>query len=189
MAEFIGPAQNAQPIRSVIDLDKFLNADDVQITGTLARDGVYAEFRTFPTAHDLFGGAFDPAHAGWAAPVPDTWTHHIPADAPSGTYYLNVKGRRTYLGEDIPFSKTVEIQVGSHAAHAARADHRTLHQLPHRSIVARQGQPRECQAGHVRRLPRAARVRARGPDLRAHALHPLALERFDAPLDNAPRVT
>jgi hypothetical protein len=113
MAEFIGPAQNAQPIRSVIDLDKFLNADDVQITGTFAQDGVYAEFHTFPTAHDLFGGAFDPAHAKWAAPVSDTWTHHIPADAPSGTYYLNVKGRRTYLGEDIPFSRTVEIQVGS----------------------------------------------------------------------------
>jgi hypothetical protein len=113
MAEFLGPAQNAQPIRSVIELDKFLNADDVQIVGTLARDGVYAEFHTFPAAHDLFGGAFDPAHAGWAAPVPDTWTHHIPANAPSGTYYLNVKGRRTYLGEDVPFSRTVAIQVGS----------------------------------------------------------------------------
>jgi hypothetical protein len=113
MAEFIGPAQNAQPIRSIIDLDKFLDADDVQVTGTLAQDGVHAEFRTFPTAKDLFGGAFDPAHAGWAAAVPDTWTHHIPSDAPAGTYYLNVKGRRTYLGEDIPFSRTIEIQVGS----------------------------------------------------------------------------
>lgn len=113
MAEFLGPAQNAQPIRSVIDLDKFLNADDVQVTGTLSRDGVYAEFHTFPTAHDLFGGAFDPTHAGWAAPVPDTWTHHVPANAPLGTYYLNVKGRRTYLGEDIPFSRTVPVQVGS----------------------------------------------------------------------------
>lgn len=113
MAEFLGPAQHAQPIRSIIDLDKFLNADDVQVTGTLAQDGVHAEFRTFPTARDLFGGAFDPAHAGWAAPVPDTWTHHVPGDAPSGTYYLSVKGRRTYLGEDVPFSRTVEVQVGS----------------------------------------------------------------------------
>lgn len=113
MAEFIGPAQHAQPIRSIIDLDKFLNADDVQVTGTLERDGVYAEFRTFPTARDLFGGALDPAHAGWAAPVPDTWTHHIPTDAPAGTYHLNIKGRRTYLGEDIPFSRTIAIQVGS----------------------------------------------------------------------------
>ena len=113
MAELIGPAQNAGPIRTIIDLDKFLGHDDVQVTGTVARDGVYAEFHTFPTSRDLFGGAFDPAHAGWAAPVPDTWTHHIPADAPSGTYYVNVKGRRTYLGEDIACSKTIEVQVGS----------------------------------------------------------------------------
>ncbi len=113
MAEFIGPAQNAQAIRTIADLDKFLAPDDVQVTGTLAEDGVYAEFHTFPTAHDLFGGAFDPVHAGWAVPVPDTWTHHIPADAPAGTYYLTIKGRRTYMGEDVPFTRTVEIQVGS----------------------------------------------------------------------------
>jgi hypothetical protein len=113
MAEFVGPAQNAGPIRTIIDLDRFLGADDVQVTGTLAVDGIHAEFRTFPTSRDLFGGAFDPAHRGWAAPVPDTWTHHVPADAPPGTYYLNVKGRRTYLGEDIAASKTVEVQVGS----------------------------------------------------------------------------
>lgn len=113
MAEFIGPAQNAQPIRTIIDLDKFLTPDDVQVTGTLAADGVHAEFHTFPTAHDLFGGAFDPDHVGWTLPVPDTWTHHIPADAPAGTYYLSIKGRRTFMGEDVPYSRTLEVQVGS----------------------------------------------------------------------------
>jgi len=113
MAEFLGPAQNAQPIRTIIDLDKFLNEDDVQVTGTLEADGVHSEFHTFPTARDLFGGAFDPAHAGWANPVPDTWTHHIPANAPAGTYYMNMKGRRTYMGEDVPYTRTVEIQVGT----------------------------------------------------------------------------
>jgi hypothetical protein len=116
MAQLIGPAQNVQPIRSIIDLDGFLDSDnDVQLTGTIARDGVFAEVRTFPTARDLFGGAFDPDHTAWAAPVPDTWTHHIPDDAPPGTYTLTVKGRRTYLGEDIPFSRSIEIQVGSPA--------------------------------------------------------------------------
>jgi predicted CXXCH cytochrome family protein len=113
MADFIGPAQNVKPIRTIIDLDQFLTADDVQVTGTLAQDAVHAELRTFPTARDLFGGAFDPQHAGWAAPVPDTWTHHIPADAPAGTYYLSVKGRRTYLGEDAPFTRTLAIPVGT----------------------------------------------------------------------------
>lgn len=113
MAQLIGPAQRVQPIRSIIDLESFLTEDDVQVTGTIARDGVFAEFRTFPTAHDLFGGAFDPAHAAWARAVPDTWTHHIPGDAPPGTYTLTLKGRRTYLGQDIPFTRTIEIQVGS----------------------------------------------------------------------------
>jgi hypothetical protein len=113
MAQLIGPAQNVQPIRSVAALEQFLAPDDVQETGTLTRDGVLAQFHTFPTAHDLFGGAFDPTHAGWARPVPDTWTHHLPADAPAGTYTVTVKGRRTYMGEDVPFSRSVEIQVGS----------------------------------------------------------------------------
>lgn len=71
------------------------------------------EFHTFPTAHALFGGAFDPAHARWDDPVPDTWTHHVPADARPGTYYLNVKARRVYLGEDRAFSRILEVQVGS----------------------------------------------------------------------------
>lgn len=115
MAQLIGPAQDVQPIRSIAPLEKFLGPDDVQDTGSIARDGVVAQFHTFPTAHDLFGGAFDPAHAGWSAPVPDTWTHHLPSDAPSGTYTLTIKGRRTYMGQDIPYTRSIELQVGSPA--------------------------------------------------------------------------
>ena len=113
MAQLIGPAQRIQPIRNILELDDFLGPDDVQRVGTVMRDGVFSEVHTFPTAHDLFGGAFDPDHKAWAAPVADTWTHHLPADAPEGTYLLTVKGRRTFMGEDIPYTKTVEIQVGS----------------------------------------------------------------------------
>jgi len=114
MAQLIGPAQRIQPIRSILELDAFLAPDaDVQQAGTIARDGVLSEVHTFPTAHDLFGGAFDPAHAGWAAPVADTWTHHVPADAVPGTYLMTLKGRRTYLGQDVPYTRTIEIQVGS----------------------------------------------------------------------------
>jgi hypothetical protein len=85
----------------------------VQTVGTLERDGVYSQFQTFPPGNDLFGGAFDPAHAGWDAPVSDSWTYQIPANAPPGTYLVTVKGRRVYMGEDIPASKTLEIQVGT----------------------------------------------------------------------------
>lgn len=106
MSQIIGPAQDIQAIRSIIDIDKFLNSDDVQTTGTQARDGVYAQFRTFPTSHDLFGQR-------WDAPVTDSWTYHLPDDAKSGTYLITIKGRRTFMGEDVPYSRTVEIQVGS----------------------------------------------------------------------------
>jgi hypothetical protein len=113
MSQIIGPAQDVQPIRSIIDLDAFLGPDDVQTVATPERDGVYAQFRTIPTANDLFGGAFDPTHEGWHSPVPDWWTYHLPAGARPGTYLVTVKGRRTYMGEDTPFSRTVEIQVGT----------------------------------------------------------------------------
>ena len=111
MTQIIGPAQKIQPIRSIVDLDAFLGPDDVQTVGTLARDGVYSQFQTFPPANNLFGGAFFPTEGRWDAPVSDTWTYTLPANAPAGTYLVTVKGRRVYLGEDIPFSTTVNIQV------------------------------------------------------------------------------
>jgi len=113
MTQIIGPAQNIKPIRSILELEDFLGPEDVQTTATLARDAVYSQAHLFPSAHHLFGGAFDPTHAGWSAPVSDSWTYTLPANAPAGTYLVTVKGRRTYLGEDIPYSRTVEIQVGT----------------------------------------------------------------------------
>jgi hypothetical protein len=183
MAEFIGPAQNAQPIRSIIDLDRFLNEDDVQVTGTLAVDGVHSEFRTFPTAHDLFGGAFDPAHAGWAAPVPDTWTHHVPADAPSGTYYLSIKGRRTFMGEDIPASRTLEIQVGTrHRTEPALTTGpcNTCHSGPSalRNVLHANDNRGTCAGCHA-----PLGFELEGPIyVRTHFLHSRS-NRFEAPLD------
>jgi hypothetical protein len=113
MTQIIGPAQQIQPIRSIVELDAFLGPDDVQTLATFERDGVFSQFQTFPPSNDLFGGAFDPTHAGWAAPVSDTWTFQLPDNAVPGTYLVTVKGRRTYLGEDIPATRTIEIQVGT----------------------------------------------------------------------------
>lgn len=113
MAQIIGPAQDIQPIRSVIGIEEFLGEEDVQTTGTIERDGVFSQCALFPPANDLFGGAFDPTHAGWAAPVSDTWTFHLPEDAPPGSYIVTVKGRRVYMGEDIPATTNITIQVGS----------------------------------------------------------------------------
>jgi hypothetical protein len=113
MTQIIGPAQRIQPIRSIVDLDAFFGPDDVQSIGTLERDGVYAQFQTFPPANKLFGGAFFPETKGWDAPVSTSWTYQLPENAEPGTYLVTVKGRRVYLGEDVPASRTIEIQVGS----------------------------------------------------------------------------
>jgi hypothetical protein len=113
MTQIIGPAHRIQPIRSIVELDAFLGPEDVQTIGTRERDGVYAQFQTFPPANKLFGGAFFPETKGWDAPVKDTWTYQLPADAEPGTYLVTVKGRRVYLGEDVPASRTIEIQVGT----------------------------------------------------------------------------
>jgi hypothetical protein len=184
MAQLIGPAQNIQPIRSIIDLDKFLNEDDVQVTGTLEADGVYSEFHTFPTAHDLFGGAFDPVHAGWAVPVADTWTHHIPANAPSGTYLLTMKGRRTYMGEDIPYTRTIEIQVGSPTHTEA-----TLNTGPCATCHSGESSLSKVLHANARREACAGCHVPLGFELegpiyvRTHFIHSRS-RRFDAPLDN-----
>ncbi|WP_375770348.1 cytochrome c family protein [Archangium gephyra] len=113
MTQIIGPAQRIQPIRSIVDLDAFLGPDDVQTVATFERDGVYAQFQTFPASNKLFGGAFFPETRGWDAAVSTSWTYQIPANAEPGTYLVTVKGRRVYLGEDVPASRTIEIQVGS----------------------------------------------------------------------------
>lgn len=114
MSQVNGPVQDAQPIRTVVQLSQFLNpAEDSIVLGLPARDGWYSEGITFPPTNDLFGGAFDPSHAGWAAPVDDTFTYHIPADAKPGTYLVSTKGRRVYLGQDIPSTTTFKIQVGT----------------------------------------------------------------------------
>jgi hypothetical protein len=113
IVEFLGPAQNAQPIRHLAPLSEFLAPPDVQDIANFTDDGVYAQFKLFPTSHDLFGGAFDPAHAAWNNPVSDTWTNHVPTDAVPGTYFVTMKGRRVYLGEDIPFTRTIDVQIGT----------------------------------------------------------------------------
>lgn len=113
MAQIVGPAQKIQPIRSSIPFLAF--SEKVQDIAVPEVDGVFSQFNTFPSADILFGGASDPTQVTWSSPVSDTWTYHLPANAEPGTYLVTLKGRRTYLGEDVPFSKTIEIQVGAKA--------------------------------------------------------------------------
>ncbi len=110
----MGPLQNTQPVRTVVSVEDVIDpTNDTEVVATIARDGVYGELRAFPTAPKLFGGAFDPSHAAWFDPVPDTWLFHVPDGAPAGTYVATIKGRRTFMGQDIPFTRSVNIQVGT----------------------------------------------------------------------------
>lgn len=113
MTQIVGPAQNVRPIRSIVPLEAFLDPKvDEQVVGTLERDGVYSQFATLPFSNILFGGAFvDPSL--WNVVNTDTFQFTLPANAPAGTYLVTAKGRRVYLGEDLPGSTTIEIQVGT----------------------------------------------------------------------------
>lgn len=114
MTQIIGPAQHIQPIRSIVGIDAFLDpAVDEQVIATPERDGVFSQFATLPFANVLFRGAFFPNEGLWDRPNTDTWQYVIPTNAAPGTYLVTVKGRRTYLGEDLPGSRTIEIQVGT----------------------------------------------------------------------------
>jgi hypothetical protein len=109
-AEILGPLHKVQPIRSILQVPQFFAP--TQVVALPERDGVYSEAVIFPQAK-IFQGAFDPTHAAWFEPGSDTWTFHLPENAEPGTYVVTVKARRTYLGEDIPRTTTIELQVGS----------------------------------------------------------------------------
>ncbi|MCU1281321.1 MAG: hypothetical protein JWM53_4867 [bacterium] len=110
IAEITGPMQKSQPIRSVVGLEQFF-APTLEV-GSPSRDGVFGEGIVFPQGL-LFPGAFDPSHAAWNVPGSDTFTFHLPPDAEAGTYDVTIKARRAFMGEDIPRTTTVEIQVGT----------------------------------------------------------------------------
>ncbi len=75
------------------------------------RDGFFGQAFELPSFITLIGGLSYPPL--WDAPVPATFTYHLPANAEAGTYLVTQKGRRAYLGQDIPASTTIEIQVGT----------------------------------------------------------------------------
>ena len=112
-AMIIGPNQAIQPIRTIAPLEAFLGPDPTIPVGVPDRDGVYSEALTIPYSSVIFGGAFVPGNTPWFEPNPDTFTFQIPEDAEPGTYRVAIKGRRVYLGQDIPTTTVVEIQVGT----------------------------------------------------------------------------
>jgi hypothetical protein len=104
----IGPEQDIKPIRSFVELSTIFDPSGVQLIATPQRDGLFAEYATFPVCYNLFG-----AGPGWDAPVSDQVTYHIADDAKPGTYDVTMKARRVYMGQDIPFTRSIKVQVGT----------------------------------------------------------------------------
>ena len=109
MLAVMGPVQNNKPLYDVVDITESIDFTTGIVTaGTQTDSGIYAAATGIPSFLVLFGGP-----AFWGFPSTDTWTFTLPPDCEPGTYYAVLKGRRTYLGQDIPESKVIEIQVGS----------------------------------------------------------------------------
>ena len=106
IAEIIGPEQDIQPIRSFVSLDSIFDPSGVQLIATPSVNGMYAEYVTFPPAENLFGGG-----PLWDAPVSDEFTYHLADDVQSGTYDVTMKARRVYLGQDIPFTRSIRSRL------------------------------------------------------------------------------
>lgn len=183
MAQIIGPNQDIQPIRTIASLDIFLDAQPTEVVGTPAVDGVYSEAALLPPSNVIFLGAFTPGNPQWFEPNIDTFTFHIPEDAGAGTYKVTIKGRRVYLGEDIPRSTTIELQVGTH-----EQTHPTMTTGPCTSchsgggdldVILHANDDRAACAGcHV-----PLGFELEGPVfVRTHIIHSRS-DRFDAPLD------
>lgn len=110
-----GPAQDIQPIHTITDI--FADTDfqtNAVVTALPSRDGFFATASEIPSFGTLLGGP--PA---WTNAVADTVSFNVPSDAKPGTYVAVVKGRRNYLGEELPRAKVLRIQVGSPAVTVA----------------------------------------------------------------------
>ena len=114
----------------------------------------------------------------------DTWTNQLPANAEPGTYLVTVKGRRVYMGEDIPQTTTIEIQVGQTqrtVAHLNTGKCETCHNNGggFDKVLHANGNRAACAGCHV-----PLSFELEGPIVvRTHFIHSRS-ERFDAAKNN-----
>lgn len=113
-----GPLQDTQPIRDTLDFfGEIVNSTDgAVITARPELQGFFGAAAAVPPWPTLI----DPAL--FDAPVGDTARFTLPANAGSGTYKIVMKARRSYLGQEIPASKAIEIQVGTAQRTASHLD-------------------------------------------------------------------
>ncbi|NUP06109.1 MAG: cytochrome C [Polyangiaceae bacterium] len=176
----MGPMQETGPIYDVVDIFQRIDFQTgVVSVASPEQNGFYAAATGVPSYLSIFGGP-----SAWELPSTDTWTFTLPPDAEPGTYYVVLKARRSYLGEDIPKSQVLAIQVGSPTPTSPALDTggcgnchkkggsfaRTVHGLENRGA---------CTTCHV-----PLSFELEGPVyVRTHFIHSRS-NRFDAPLSS-----
>lgn len=113
-----GPVQSAEPIRDTLDfVGGILGSDDGAVTTARPEtEGFFAEVAAVPAWTTLIG--VQPADS----PVGNTAQLTLPDSAAPGTYRITMKARRSYLGQELAASRTVEIQVGTPRRTVAHLD-------------------------------------------------------------------
>jgi hypothetical protein len=118
LCSMTGPSENVGPIHTILDPNTGgLGPDGVIYAASPAVDGFMGQGNSLPSFAVLFGGLYYPPL--WDFPNPSSFTFHVPADAAPGTYVVAQKGRRVYMGQDIPATKTISVQVGAPQAQPA----------------------------------------------------------------------
>lgn len=177
-----GPLQDSRPVRDTLDLvgEIATSSDGAVVTAHPELQGFFGEAASVPAWKTLVG--FQPIDS----PVGDTAQFTLPANAGSGTYKIVMKARRSYLGQELPASKTIEIQVGTAQHTAARLDtgpclscHRAGSDLTRVSHAISADHRDTCATCHVP-LP----FEPEGPlYVRTHFVHSRT-DRLNAPLGN-----
>ncbi|HEX7842681.1 MAG TPA: cytochrome c3 family protein [Kofleriaceae bacterium] len=113
-----GPLQDTQPVRDTLDFvgEIATSTDGAVTTARPEVQGFFGEAAAVPAWPTLIG--LQPIDS----PVGDTARFTLPPNAASGTYKIVMKARRSYLGQELPASKTIEIQVGTAQPTTAHLD-------------------------------------------------------------------
>ncbi len=175
-----GPLAATGPIRNTLDFvgGIMTSRDGAVTTATPELNGFFGEAAAVPAWSTLIGLQPDDS------PVGDTAQFTLPANALPGTYKITMKGRRSYLGQELAVAKVIEIQVGTavrDAAHLNTGTCRDCHQgaadLTRIGHGLSAGDRDTCTTCHVP-LP----FEPEGPlYVRTHFVHSRT-ERLDAPL-------
>jgi hypothetical protein len=104
-----GPAQDSTVIRDTLDFigGILTSVDGSVVVATPTGQGFFAEASEVPSWATMIG--LNPPDS----PVSDVVHFTLATDAKPGTYRIMMKARRSYMGEELPRTQVLSIQVGT----------------------------------------------------------------------------